>query len=44
MIRLATVSPCYNEEDVLRHSAEQLTVLFERMIAQRSWGQVFDLF
>lgn len=34
MIRLATVSPCYNEEDVLRHSVEQLTVLFERMIAE----------
>ena len=31
-IRLATVSPCYNEEDVLRHSVERLTVLFERMI------------
>ena len=34
MIRLATVSPCYNEEDVLRHSVEQLTTLFERMIAE----------
>ena len=34
MIKLATVSPCYNEEDVLRHSAEQLTALFERMIAE----------
>lgn len=34
MIRLATVSPCYNEEEVLRHSAEQLTALFERMIAE----------
>ena len=34
MIRLAHVSPCYNEEDVLRHSAEQLTALFERMIAE----------
>lgn len=33
MIRLATVSPCYNEEDVLRHSVERLTALFERMIA-----------
>ena len=32
MIKLATVSPCYNEEDVLRHSAERLTALFERMI------------
>ena len=34
MIRLATVSPCYNEEDVLRHSVEQLTALIERMIAE----------
>lgn len=34
MIRLATVSPCYNEEEVLRHSAERLTVLFQRMIAE----------
>jgi glycosyltransferase involved in cell wall biosynthesis len=33
MIRLATVSPCYNEEAVLRHSTEELTALFEKMIA-----------
>lgn len=33
MLRLATVSPCYNEEAVLRHSVERLTALFERMIA-----------
>lgn len=33
MIRLATVSPCYNEESVLCHSVERLTALFERMIA-----------
>lgn len=33
MLRLATVSPCYNEEEVLRHSAERLTALFERMIS-----------
>lgn len=33
MIRLATVSPCYNEEAVLRHSVERLTALFEKMIA-----------
>ena len=33
MIRLATVSPCYNEEAVLRHSVERLTALFDRMIA-----------
>ena len=32
MIRLATVSPCYNEEEVLRHSAERLTALFQRMM------------
>jgi glycosyltransferase involved in cell wall biosynthesis len=34
MIKLATVSPCYNEEDVLRHSVERLSALFERMIAE----------
>ena len=37
MIRLATVSPCYNEEEVLRHSVERMTALFERMIAD---GQI----
>ena len=35
MIRLATVSPCYNEEEILRHSVQRLTALFERMIAER---------
>ena len=35
MIRLATVSPCYNEEEVLSHSVERLTALFERMIAEK---------
>lgn len=34
MIKLALVSPCYNEEEVLHHSAERLTTLFERMIAE----------
>ncbi len=34
MITLATISPCYNEEAVLRHSAERLTELFNRMIAE----------
>lgn len=34
MIKLATVSPCYNEEEVLHHSVERLTALFERMIAE----------
>ena len=34
MIRLATVSPCYNEEEVLHLSVERLTALFERMIAE----------
>ena len=34
MIKLATVSPCYNEEEVLRHSVERLTALVERMIAE----------
>lgn len=35
MIKLATVSPCYNEEDVLTLSVKRLTALFERMIADR---------
>lgn len=35
MIRLATVSPCYNEEEVLGHSVERLTALFERMISEK---------
>ena len=34
MIKLATVSPCYNEEEVLRRSVERLTALFERMISE----------
>ena len=34
MIRLATVSPCYNEEEVLRRSVERLTALFERMTGE----------
>ena len=34
MVRLATVSPCYNEEEVLYHSVERLTTLFERMISE----------
>ena len=33
MIKLATVSPCYNEEEVLEKSAERLTRLFKEMIA-----------
>ena len=33
-MKLATISPCYNEEAVLRHSAERLTALFNRMIAE----------
>ena len=35
MIKLAIVSPCYNEEEVLRQSVERLTVLFERMKAEK---------
>ena len=34
MIKLATVSPCYNEEEVLEHSVERLTQLFNHMIAE----------
>ena len=35
MIKLATVSPCYNEEEVLRNSVGRLTTLFERMISEK---------
>ena len=35
MIKLAIVSPCYNEEDVLRHSVERLTALYQEMIAEK---------
>lgn len=34
MIKLATVSPCYNEEEVLEHSVERLTELFNHLIAE----------
>ena len=34
MIKLATVSPCYNEEEVLEQSADRLTALFEDLIRQ----------
>lgn len=35
MIRLAIVCPCYNEEAVLRHSAEQLTALLDDLATKR---------
>jgi glycosyltransferase involved in cell wall biosynthesis len=34
MITLATVSPCYNEEDALPDSAQHLILLFDALIAQ----------
>ena len=33
MIKLATVSPCFNEEEVLSQSVERLTALFKRMMS-----------
>ncbi len=35
MIRLATVSPCYNEEEVLKESTCRLTALFNRMMEEQ---------
>lgn len=35
MIRLATVSPCYNEEQVLKQSVGRLTTLFEELISKQ---------
>jgi glycosyltransferase involved in cell wall biosynthesis len=34
MIRLAIVSPCYNEEEVLEQSAKRLTALFDDLVAK----------
>ena len=39
MIKLATVSPCYNEEEVLEQSAAHLTALFDELISQ---GKISD--
>ena len=36
MIKLAIVSPCYNEEDVLQHSVERLTELLDRMVNENA--------
>lgn len=36
MIKLAIVSPCYNEEDVLQHSVERLTELLDRMVNEKN--------
>ena len=35
MIRLATISPCYNEELVLEQSIERLTALFSELIGKQ---------
>ncbi len=37
MIRLAIVSPCYNEEEVLESSIDRLTQLFDRLVGE---GQI----
>ena len=34
MIKLAIVSPCYNEEEVLEDSAARLTALFDELVAK----------
>ena len=36
MIKLAIVSPCYNEEDVLQHSVERMTELLDRMVNENA--------
>lgn len=35
MIKLAIVSPCYNEEEVLEDSASRLTALFDEPGGER---------
>lgn len=37
MVKLAIVSPCYNEEEVLKESASRLELLFQRLIQE---GQI----
>ena len=39
MIKLAIVSPCYNEEEVLESSAERLNRLFDDLISK---GKISD--
>ncbi len=34
MIKLAIVSPCYNEEEVLEESTTRLTALFDDLVAK----------
>lgn len=34
MIKLAIVSPCYNEEEVLEQSAARLATLFDDLIGK----------
>ena len=34
MMRLATISPCYNEEEVLENSVARLTTLLNDLIQQ----------
>ena len=35
MTRLATVSPCYNEEEILERSAARLTELFDELVREK---------
>ena len=35
MIKLAIVSPCYNEEEVLEESTTRLTALFDDLVAKK---------
>jgi len=35
MIKLGIVSPCFNEHEVLRQSAERLTALFEELVVKK---------
>ena len=35
MTRLATVSPCYNEEEILEQSAARLTELFDELVREK---------
>lgn len=44
MIKLAIVSPCYNEEEVLEESTTRLTALFDDLVAKKDQRRQFCAF
>lgn len=40
MIKLATVSPCYNEEPVLKDSIKKLTEFFDGLVKKGKYQRI----